>query len=91
MMNHNTITIAEIKRRGMAAIDDGLRRGPVHIIRRNKMAAVVLAEEEYQRLTNQKLVNSSGVTAMQWLLSQPTMGKRSKEQIDAALKVERAW
>jgi PHD/YefM family antitoxin component YafN of YafNO toxin-antitoxin module len=91
MQDHNTIAIAEIKRRGMAAIDDGLRRGPVYIVRRKKMAAVVLSEDEYQRLTNQKLVNSSGVTAMQWLLSLSTTGKRSKEQIDAVFKVERAY
>ena len=26
----NTLTTAEIKRRGMAAIEESLRRGPVH-------------------------------------------------------------
>ena len=40
---NNTLTVAEIKRRGMAAIEDGLRHGPVHILKRNKVAAVVLA------------------------------------------------
>ncbi len=90
-MNHNTVSVAEIKRRGMSAIADSLRRGPVHIIKRNKMAAVVLSESDYQRLTNQKLPPPSGMTAMQWLLAQPTAGKRSKNQIDADLKAERAW
>ena len=28
---NNTLTAAEIKRRGMAAIEEGLRKGPVHI------------------------------------------------------------
>ena len=32
----NTLTAAELKRRGMAAIDDGLRHGPVHLMKRNK-------------------------------------------------------
>ncbi len=35
-MDNNTVTIAEIKRRGMAAIEDGLRRGPLHIVKRNQ-------------------------------------------------------
>ena len=64
-MNHNTVFVAEIKRRGMAAIADSLRRGPVHIIKRNKMAAVVLSENDYQRLTHQTLSSPSGMTAMQ--------------------------
>ncbi len=41
----NTLTFAEIKRRGMAAIEEGLRCGPVHIVKRNLPAAVVLSEE----------------------------------------------
>ncbi len=90
-MNQNTVSVSEIKRRGMSAIDESLRRGPVHIIKRNKMAAVVLSESDYQRLTNQKLSSPSGMTAMQWLLAQPSVGKRSKNQIDADLKAERAW
>ena len=35
----NTLTIAELTRRGMAAIEDGLRRGPVHIVKRNRPGA----------------------------------------------------
>ena len=48
----NTLTVSELKRRGMAAIEDGLRSGPVHIVKRNKPAAVVLTEAEYQRLAH---------------------------------------
>ncbi len=91
MMNQNTLTITEIKRRGMAAIDDCLRRGPAHIIKRNKMAAVVLSEDEYQRLTRQQSSTLPGMTAVQWLLAQPSPGQRSKAKIDATLKTERAW
>lgn len=88
---HNTLTVSEIKRRGMAAIEDGLRRGPVHIIKRNKSAAVVLSEEEYMRLTENRTQAHPGMTAMQWLLAQPATGKRSKADIDASLAQERAW
>lgn len=87
----NTLTAAELKRRGMAAIEEGLRRGPVHIVKRNKPAAVVISEDEYQRLAHGRGVNPAGMTAVQWLLSQPTTGKRSKAQIDAELKAERDW
>ena len=87
---NNTVTVAEIKRRGMAAIEDGLRRGPLHIVKRNKPAAVVLSEDEYLRLVNGKSAQT-GLTAVQWLLGQPAAGKRSKADIDASLNAERAW
>jgi prevent-host-death family protein len=87
----NTLTVAELKRRGMAAIEDGLRRGPVHIVKRNRPAAVVLSEDDYQRLAHGKPAAPSGLTAVQWLLSQPTTGRRSKAKIDAELKAERNW
>ena len=88
---HNTVTVAEIKRRGMAAIDEGLRRGPVRIIKRNKSAAVVLSEEEYQRLVGEQPQAGSGMTALQWLLTQPPAGSREKAEIDARLAEERDW
>jgi PHD/YefM family antitoxin component YafN of YafNO toxin-antitoxin module len=87
----NTITAAELKRRGMAAIEDGLRLGPLHIVKRNRPSAVVLSEDEYLRLTTGKSRPSSDMTALQWLLLQQGTGQRSKAQIDAALKSERDW
>ena len=87
----NTLTVAEIKRRGMAAIEEGLRHGPVHIVKRNKPAAVVLSEDEYERLTQGKARSTGGMTAVQWLLSQSAGGKRSKAQIDTDLAGERNW
>ncbi len=88
---NNTVTAAEIKRRGMAAIEEGLRRGPVHIVKRNKSAAVVLSEEEYQRLIGGQPQARPGMTALQWLLSQPASGTRDKAEIDASLAEERTW
>lgn len=88
----NILTVAELKRRGMAAIEDGLRRGPVHIVKRNRPAAVVLSEDEYQRLAHGKVAAlPGGMTAVQWLLTQPATGKRSKVEIDAGLDAERNW
>lgn len=89
----NTLTIAEIKRRGMAAIEEGLRHGPVHVVKRNRSAAVVLTEEEYQRLTSAQPPVVPGMTAAQWLLAQTLtpMGHRERAGIDAALAEERAW
>ena len=87
----NILTVAELKRRGMAAIEDGLRHGPLHIVKRNKPAAVVISEDDYRYLAHGKATKPIGMTAVQWLLSQPATGKRSKAQIDAILKAERDW
>ncbi len=85
----NSLTVAELKRRGMAAIEDGLRHGPVHIVKRNKLAAVVLTEEEYQRLVHGKAYVPAGMSAVQWLLSQPSAGAKDKATLDAELRAER--
>lgn len=88
---NNILTIADLKRRGMAAIEEGLQRGPVHIIKRNKPAAVVLSEAEYQRLIEGHSKDVPGLSAMQWLLTHPSAGTRSKREIDEDLARERAW
>jgi PHD/YefM family antitoxin component YafN of YafNO toxin-antitoxin module len=87
----NILTAAELKRRGMAAIEDRLTNGPVHIVKRNKPAAVVISEAEYRRLAGQQSDSVPGMSAVQWLLSRPAAGKRSKEDIDSALSAERDW
>lgn len=87
----NTLTVAEIKRRGMAAIEEALQRGPIHIVKRNKPAAVVLSEDEYRRLTQRAPAGGRGMTAVQWLLAQPTTNSREKAHIDAELGRERDW
>jgi hypothetical protein len=42
------------------------------------------------RLAHGRPAASVGMTAVQWLPAQPTFGKRSKAQIDARLRSERA-
>ena len=86
----NTLSAAELKRRGMAAIEDRLRHGPVHLLKHNKPSAVVLTEDEYARLARRSAgERSAGVSALQWLLNQPRRGTKSKARIDKELREER--
>lgn len=89
----NTVTAAELKRRGMAAIEEGLRHGPLHIVKRNQPTAVVISEAEYARLAQRRdAATTQGMTALQWLLRHPSTGALGKEEIDAALAHEReSW
>lgn len=87
----NTLTAGELKRRGMAAVDDGLKHGPVHIYKRNQRAAVVLSEEHYQHLLAAGRKSVPGMTALEWLLAHPAKGKLSKRQVDRRMREERAW
>ena len=45
-----TITAHEIKRRGISAVDEELKNGPVHVIKNNKPQYVVMDEESYSEL-----------------------------------------
>lgn len=46
----NTVPAQEIKRRGIAAIDDLIENGDVHIIRNNRPQYVVVSQERYAEL-----------------------------------------
>lgn len=46
----NMIPAQEIKRRGIAAVDEALTQGPVHVIKNNRPQYVVLTEESYREL-----------------------------------------
>ena len=46
----NIVPAQEIKRRGIAAVDEALTQGPVHIIKNNRPQYVVLTEERYSEL-----------------------------------------
>jgi PHD/YefM family antitoxin component YafN of YafNO toxin-antitoxin module len=46
----NIVPAQEIKRRGMAAVDEALAQGPVHVIKNNRPQYVVLTEDSYQEL-----------------------------------------
>jgi PHD/YefM family antitoxin component YafN of YafNO toxin-antitoxin module len=46
----NTISAQELKRRGIAAVDEVIDKGDVHVIRNNQLQYVVLSEARYQEL-----------------------------------------
>jgi PHD/YefM family antitoxin component YafN of YafNO toxin-antitoxin module len=49
-MKMNSIPAQEIKRRGIAAVDELIAKGDLHVIRNNRPQYVVLSEERYQEL-----------------------------------------
>lgn len=46
----NTVPAQELKRRGLAALDDLIAKGDVHLIRNNRPEYVVLTEARYSEL-----------------------------------------
>ena len=46
----NAIAAQDIKRKGISAVDEALKEGPVHVIKNNKPQYVVLTEAHYQEL-----------------------------------------
>lgn len=46
----NSIPAQDIKRRGISAVDEALRDGPVHVIKNNRPSYVVLTESAYAEL-----------------------------------------
>jgi PHD/YefM family antitoxin component YafN of YafNO toxin-antitoxin module len=45
-----TIPAQDIKRKGITAVDEALKDGPVHVIKNNRPQYVVISEERYQEL-----------------------------------------
>lgn len=87
----NLLTAAELKRRGMAAIEEGLKRGPIRIIKHNRPAAVVVSTREYERLLRPNKP-AGDMTALQWLLAHPAAkGELGKAEIDRRVREERNW
>jgi hypothetical protein len=75
----NTITIADIKRGGMAALDVALHRGAATIMKRNRPAAIVLTPSAYELLLTKAAGPSNASSALDWLLqpTQPAPNARS--------------
>jgi hypothetical protein len=90
-----TIADNEIVSRGLAALEKMLDNGPVHVIKDDRLAYVVLTEAEYSRLKTRR-ASSAGNRPRVWdvLLGTPAPGlpRRSRESIDADISAERdAW
>ena len=45
-----SIAAQDIKRKGITAVDEALKDGPVHVIKNNRPQYVVISEERYQEL-----------------------------------------
>ncbi|MEO8326064.1 MAG: prevent-host-death protein [Nitrospirota bacterium] len=48
-----TISATEIKCGGLSVIDKALKKGPVHVLKNNEPAYVIMAEEQYRELAKQ--------------------------------------
>jgi PHD/YefM family antitoxin component YafN of YafNO toxin-antitoxin module len=82
----HTLSAMEVKRRGVAVLEEAVKHGPVHIIKNNKPTCVVLSEEQYAELLNQQ----KGTINLWDLLShRPWKGARSKKEIDQQVRQER--
>ena len=89
----NVLRSAELKRRGIAAVEEALRAGPVQLLKRNSPAAVVHSEADDNRLRRQAdRPAAAGQSSLDWLLDLPPAPKgRTKAAIDAELGQERDW
>ncbi|MDO5102723.1 MAG: hypothetical protein Q4D91_07475 [Lautropia sp.] len=89
----NTLSAAELQRRGITAIEEGLTRGPLHLVKNEEATAVILSTADYQRLLRLGEKSSAGTpsAALEWLLAIRSTGQRDKADIDAGLADERAW
>jgi len=91
----NSIPASEVKRRGVAALEEAVKNGPVHVIKNNRPTLVVLTEEEYARLTGRTAGEPEAPrykSAWDFLLHAPSLQRRTKEEIDEELRKEReSW
>ncbi|HCU25023.1 MAG TPA: prevent-host-death protein [Deltaproteobacteria bacterium] len=84
----NTLPAQELKRRGVAALEESLQKGPVHIIKNNRPACVVLREEDYAKLSTKEPDSREKKSLWTWLEKPPT-GQKSKKEIDRQVSQER--
>lgn len=97
----NTLQAQELRRRGLAAIEQALEKGPVRILKRNRPVAIVLTEQEFQRLVASgsravagqadKKLKPEPMSAYDFLLSLPP-GNRTIRDIRRQIGEERtSW
>jgi PHD/YefM family antitoxin component YafN of YafNO toxin-antitoxin module len=85
----NTITIAEIKRGGMAALDMALQRGTATIMKRNRPAAIVLTPAAYEVLLAKATNDAPSSTALDWLLNASNTPIPSPSGLDGPAMAQR--
>ena len=88
MMN---IPAKELKRRGLAAVENMLENGPVEIIKNNKPACVVISLNDYSELVRLKKKKPKNMKITE-IFSLSAAGTLSRKEIDERLKSERkSW
>jgi len=79
----NTVSAQEIKRRGMAAVDDARAHGPVHVVENNGRHYVVLTEEGCRELL--EAVQESTLARVEASLEDTTAGRVTRHDCVEAL------
>ncbi|MFZ9752493.1 MAG: hypothetical protein ACO3B3_02915 [Cyanobium sp.] len=89
----NVLCSAELKRRAIAAIEEALRAGPLHLLKRNRPTALVLSADDDQRLQRSAAQpETAGPSCLEWLLELPAAAAgRSRNAINADLNEQRDW
>lgn len=72
----NKLTATELKRRGLEAVEEQLRHGPVHLTKKGKPIAVVLTEDQFARLVERAAPKARPLheTDLSGLLRRPRAG-----------------
>ncbi len=87
----NILTNEQIKRRGISAVEEALRQGPVHLAKRNRPAAVAMSEAEFTRLTalDKPGTEATKKTSMEWFLSDRPAGTLAAEGLTRRINEDR--
>jgi PHD/YefM family antitoxin component YafN of YafNO toxin-antitoxin module len=81
----NIVPAQEIKRRGIAAVDEALAQGPVHIVKNNRAQYVVLTEERYNELL--EMQEEATLARIKASLEDARAGRTTRHRsVDALLK-----
>ena len=81
----NIVPAQEIKRRGIAAVDEALAHGPVHVIKNNRPQYVVLTEESYRELLETQ--EEAALARIKASLEDAKAGRTTRHRsVDALLK-----
>ena len=88
----NIITIAEIKRGGMAALNAALnmpqKGGTATIMKRNRPAAIVLTPLAYEALLRKADALNPSTTSLDWLLAAPATNITGLDTTDMAQRLD---
>jgi len=87
----NTISAQDLDRRGIAALKEALKKGPVHLVDDGlPTGMVVVSEEEYRRVSEERRPPREGRRSLLWdMIQKPATGTRTREEIDADLQALR--